>query len=106
MGVKSSFSLSLGGPTNRYEQLSMAISGMSILMVMILFLILILTEVNISPENQYFLTDPKNGPAPESRDPLVPGQKYLCTIGKKGNFSAHGSNISAQTPKKRVFMHN
>ena len=31
-------------------------------------------EVNISPKNQYFFTDPKNGPAPKSRSPLAPGQ--------------------------------
>ena len=40
-------------------------------------------EVNISPKNLYFFTDPKNG-----------------------NFSTHSSNISAGTKKTCVFMHN
>ena len=54
-----------------------------------------------------FLHTPKNGPARESRDTLVPGQYYFCTKPKKGNFSAHSSNISAQTPKINVIsMHN
>ena len=33
-------------------------------------------EVNISPKNQYFFTYPKNGPARESRYPLVPGPEW------------------------------
>ena len=46
------------------------------------------TEVNISPQNQYFFTDPKNGPARESRSPW-----FLA------------SNISARSPKKAIFLH-
>ena len=46
------------------------------------------TEVNISPKNQYFFTDPKNGPARESRSPW-----FLA------------SNISARSPKKAIFLH-
>ena len=52
-----------------------------------------------------FLHTPKIGPARESRDTLVPGQYYFCTKPKKGNFSAHSSNISAQSPKKAIFLH-
>ena len=54
-------------------------------------------------EKPIFLHTPKNGPARESRDTLVPGQYYFCTKPKKGNFSAHNSNISARIPKKGYF---
>ena len=53
-------------------------------------------------EKPIFLHTPKNCPARESRDTLVPGQYYFCTKPKKGNFSAH-RNISARTPKKCYF---
>ena len=46
------------------------------------------TEVNISPKNQYFFTDPKIGPARESRSPWL-----------------LASNISARSPKKAIFLH-
>ena len=45
-------------------------------------------EVNISPRNQYFFTRPKSGPARDSRSPWL-----------------LASNISAQSPKKAVFLH-
>ena len=47
-----------------------------------------IAEVNISPKNQYFFTDPTNGRARDSRSPW-----FLC------------SNISAQSPKKAIFLH-
>ena len=45
-------------------------------------------EMNISQKNQYFFTDPKNGPARESRSPWL-----------------LASNISARSPKKTIFLH-
>ena len=54
-------------------------------------------------EKPIFLHPPKNGPAWESRDTLIPGQYYFCTKPKKDNLSAHSSNISARTPNKCHF---
>ena len=51
-------------------------------------------------KNQYFFTTTKNGPARDSRDTLSLvslDSNISARTQKKGNFSAHGSNISART---------
>ena len=50
---------------------------------------------------------PQKWPCTGIQGHLVTGQYYFCTKPKKGNFSAHNSNISARTPKINVIsMHN
>ena len=46
---------------------------------------------------------PQKWPCTGIQGHLVTGQYYFCTKPKKGNFSAHNSNISARIPKKGYF---
>ena len=54
-------------------------------------------------DNPIFLHGPQKWPCTGIQEPLSPGQQYFCTKPKKGDFSAHSSNISARTPKKTWF---
>ena len=54
-----------------------------------------ITEVYMSPKNEYFCTTPKNGSAQEC------GSKG----GLYGNISARKSNITARIQNKALFLH-
>ena len=61
------------------------------------------TEVNISPKINISSRTPKMYETPGTPCPWI----VIFLHGpKKGNFSAPGSNISARTKKKCLYMHN
>ena len=55
-------------------------------------------------EKPIILHGPQKWPCTRIQEPLAPGQYYFCTKPKKGDFSAHSSNISARTPQKNLIL--
>ena len=63
-------------------------------------------EVNISPKKPYFFTDPKIGPARESRSPWLLASNISARSPKKAIFLHIAVIFLHGPPKKRDFMHN